>query len=233
MILKQGVLNVIKRILPLFVIVTAAGGMGQNINLQVGLTHIFHEHYYEGAKEVGYRGDVRWSLSFGKWELASNIRTLVFPGSVNAYALYIDISVPFYFTGEPVRMFVAPVVGYSHANERDRHYYGLRSKHDFLRGGCTFGLKTYSGRKWFTISYSLIPEFSTGEIHEVESWDGAIYLFSRFYVEWSLEAEFGWRFSDHVGLTAKGGIINRNYLLTKKTRGNFVPYGEAGPSFYF
>ncbi len=223
----------IKKILPLFVIVTTAIGMSQNIDLQLGLTHIFHERYYEGAKEVGYRGDVRWNLSFDRWELTSNVRTLVFPGSANAFAWYADISVPFYFTDEPIRMFAAPVVGYSHASEKDWYGDDPRSKHDFARAGCTLGLKTVTGNKYFTMSFSLVPEFSLGEIYETEAWDGYIYLFSRFYVEQSLDAEFGWRFSDRVGLTAKGGIINRNYLLTKKTRGNFVPYGEVGPSFYF
>jgi hypothetical protein len=221
------------KVLPLFVIVTTVIGANQNIDLQLGLTHIFHERYYEGAKEVGYRGDVRWNVSFDGWELASNVRALVFPGSANAYAVYADVSVPFYFTGERVRMFVAPVVGYSHASERSRYGDNPRSKHDFIRAGWTLGLKTFTGRTYLTTSFSLIPEFSPGEIYEVEAWDGCIYLFSRFYVEWSLDTEFGWRVSDHFGLTAKGGIINRNYLLTKKTRGNFVPYGEVGPSFYF
>jgi hypothetical protein len=220
------------KLLPLFVIVTTVIGANQNIDLQLGLTHIFHERYYDGAKEIGYRAELGWAFSSENRGLDFNFRALGFPGSENAFAWYADVSAPFYFTDKPTCVFAAPLIGYSHASEQSRYGDNPRSKHDFIRAGCTLGLKAFAGRTYLTTTFSLIPEFSPGDIYEIETWDGYIYLFSRFYVEWSLDAEFGWRLSDHFGLTVKGGIINRNYLLTKKTRGNFVPYGELGPSFY-
>jgi len=227
----------IKTTVVILSIVTTAGA-ASTVDVQFGLTQFYRDDRYDDVNERGYKGDIGYELAFGNWALDLNVRALGFPGSQNTFAWYADLSTPFYFSEAPVRIYIAPGFGYSHSETR--RYFGGgyfggepgRSKHDFIRVVCGFGVKVSSGSKRLIIGYALVPEFPTGET--TTGYYSPDFV-DDFYLEQTIEAEFGWAFSKHFGLTSKVGVIYGNHATTRNNESEtgYVPFAEVGPSIYF
>jgi hypothetical protein len=221
--------------------VTAVGA-ASNVDIRLGLTQFYREEYYDGydwyydyelKNELGYAGEIRYEFSFPNWAVGFNLRALAFPGSERSFAWYADITFPFYFTDAPIRVYGAPGLGYDHTEKSlaRRAKPTERAKHDFFRFPLAFGVKAISGSKYLDVRYRLTPEVPLGKTVD-RYYDEA----RDFYLEQSIDGEFGWAFAKHFGITTKAGVIRGNRATTVNTGDDappYVPFVEVGPSIYF
>jgi hypothetical protein len=216
--------------------VTAAGA-ASTLDVQLGLTEFHTEKYhrdpwgwdgyYTFHNELGYVSDIGYELAFPDWAVALDIRALIFPGRENSVAIYADASAPFYFSKAPVRIYAAPGLGYNHTEKRIPILAAPvgNSKRDYFRFPVAFGVRAVSGTKYLDIRYRFAAEFAVSENDARD-----------FYLEQTVEGEFGWAFAKHFGMTAKAGAVRDNYAITINTGDYappYVPYVEVGPSIYF
>jgi hypothetical protein len=107
-----------------------------------------------------------------------------------------------------------------------------RFKHDFFRFPLAFGVRALSGSKYLDIRYQLAPEVPMGKTTDLYYYGDVL----DFYLEQSIEVEFGWAFAKHFGMTAKAGAVRGNHATTVNTSDvtpRYVPFVEVGPSIYF
>jgi hypothetical protein len=190
------------------------------VDIQLGLTQFHYEKYYRGPwgweghysffNELGYVSDIGYELAFSNWAVGLDLRALIFPGRENSVAIYADVNGRFYFSKAPVRIYASPGLGYNHTEKRTPHLGAPpgRSKRDYFRFPVAFGVKAV--------------------ISDNKARD--------FYLEQTIEGEFGWAFAKHFGMTAKAGAIRGNYAITINTGDYappYVPFVEVGPSIYF
>ncbi len=218
-------------------LLATVAGAASTVNIQTGLTQFYYEKYYRDPwgwdghysfyNELGYVSDIGYELAFPNWAVALDLRALIFPGRENSVAIYADINAPFYFSKAPVRIYASPGLGYNHTEKRTPHRGAPpgRSKRDYFRLPIAFGVKAVSGTKYLDIRYRIAAEFPVGDNKARD-----------FYLEQTIEGEFGWAFAKHFGMTAKAGAIRGNYAITINTGDYappYVPFVEVGPSIYF
>jgi hypothetical protein len=224
-----------------FLLLVTAAGAASTVNIQTGLTQYYYEKYYHDPwgwggyysfhNELGYVSDIGYELAFQDWAVGLDLRALIFPGQENSVAIYTDVNGRFYFSKAPVRIYASPGLGYNHTEKRIPHYGAPpgKSKRDYFRFPVAFGVKAVSGKKYLDIHYRIAAEFPVGDIVKG---DGV----RDFYLEQTIEGEFGWAFAKHFGMTAKVGAIRGNYAITINTGDYappYVPFVEFGPSIYF
>lgn len=219
----------------------AAAGAASTVNIQLGLTQFYYETYYYYGWDWGYYGDlvnrrgyvtdILYEYEFTNWAVGLDLRTIIFPGPENSVATYADVQAPFYFTDAPVRIYAAPGLGYNHTEKRITSSWAppRRSKRDYFRFPVAFGVKAVAETKYLDIRYRITPEVPMGDLaNHYEARD--------FYLEQSIEGEFGWAFAKHFGMSAKAGAVKGSYAATINTEYDvspYVPFAEAGPSIYF
>lgn len=205
------------------------------VDLQAGLTQFYMGDYYGTAvNERGYRGDLNTTMPMGNWDVALDIRALGFPGRYSTLAYYTDIVAKFYVSDSSVKPFIGPVLGYSHTRVKALNEWADPVQYDFYRFGGVFGIASNFGDKYLNFRFGLIAETPTWKE------DDHYYSFPEdFYLEQSIEAEFGWSISDHFGMTAKLGALKNNFvsnslpLETLLFTGGYIPSIQVGPSIYF
>jgi hypothetical protein len=216
--------------------VTAAGA-ASTLNIQLGLTHFHSEerysddwgwgYYYEFNNNRGYVSDIKYELAFPDWAVALDMRALIFPGRENSVAIYTDVDGRFYFSKAPVRIYAAPGLGYNHTEKRIPILAAPpgKTKRDYFRFPVAFGVRAVTGTKYLDIRYRIAGEFPVSDNKARD-----------FYLEQTIEGEFGWAFAKHFGMTAKAGAVRGNYAITINT-GDYTPpyvaYAQVGPSIYF
>jgi hypothetical protein len=217
-------------------VAVVAAQAASTVDIQLGVTDFERNQGYEDTVNVlGYKTDVLYEYAFGGWALDAQLWALAFPGLNNTFAWYLDLSVPLYFTEEPIRVYVAPGQGYSHSETRVLTASGPdKIKHDFYRFIFEFGLKAGSDAKYLDIRFILSPEIPTGEVGELyDEW------VSDFYLEQGMEAEVGLPLNKNFGISFKAGAVRGNHAVyvnnqyLGKGTTSFVPYAQVGPSIYF
>lgn len=221
----------------IFLILVTAAGAASTVDIQLGLTQFYYEKYYRDPwgwdgyysffNELGYVSDIGYELAFSNWAVGLDLRALIFPGRENSIAIYTDVNGRFYFSKAPVRIYASPGLGYNHTEKRTPHLGAPpgRSKRDYFRFPVAFGVKAVSGNKYLDIRYRIAAEFPVSDNKARD-----------FYLEQTIEGEFGWAFAKHFGMTAKAGAIRGNYAITINTGDYappYVPFVEVGPSIYF
>lgn len=224
-------------------LLATVAGAASTLDVQLGLTQFYSGKYYQGGwdrpyygdpvNRRGYISDVRYELAFPSWAVGFDLRTLIFSGPENSVAIYADVQGRFYFSKAPVRIYAAPGLGYNHTEKRTRGYGAPagRSKRDYFRFPVAFGVRAVSGTKYLDIRYRIAPEVPVGDLRNYD-YDEA----RDFYLEQSIEGEFGWAFAKHFGMTAKAGAVRGSYATTINTGDDvspYVPFVEVGPSIYF
>jgi hypothetical protein len=210
-------------------LVTAAGA-ASTVSIQSGVTQFYGgDGWYYGSDQLGFKSDLAYEYEFGNWALNVNLRGIAFPGEANSFSWYVDLNAPYYLTDAPIRVFAQPGLGYSHCEKRSVLWDTRdRIKHDFVRFVCGFGLKVISGSKYFLVRYVLVPEIPTGERSLNTTRD--------FFLEQTVEGEFGWALARHFGFTFRAGAVRDNYAISLNTASDYspyVPFVEVGPSIYF
>ncbi|UCE27871.1 MAG: hypothetical protein JSW52_03710 [Candidatus Coatesbacteria bacterium] len=225
-----------KTIVITLLLVTAAGA-ASTLDIQLGLTQFHTEkrfqsqwggyYYYSFYNNRGYVSNVNYELAFSNWAVALDMRALIFPGSSNSVAIYADVNAPYYFSKAPVRIYASPGLGYNHTEKRIPILAAPpgQTKRDYFRFPVAFGVKAVSGTKYLDIRYRIAAEFPVSENNARD-----------FYLEQTIEGEFGWAFAKHFGMTAKAGAVRGNYAITINT-GDYAPpyvaYAQVAPSIYF
>jgi hypothetical protein len=224
-------------------LLATSAGATSTLNVQLGLTQFYNEtydyygwdwyYYGDAVNRRGYAAEVRYERAFPNWAVGLDLRTVIFPGRENSVAIYADVRAPFYFTKAPVRIYAAPGLGYNHTEKRTTGWGAPpgRSKRDYFRFPVAFGVRAVSGTKYLDIRYRIAPEVPVGDLRDYD-YDEA----RDFYLEQSIEGEFGWAFAKHFGMTAKAGAVKGSYAITINTGDDvppYVPFVEVGPSIYF
>lgn len=241
-----------RKIAAVLVLLTATIALaGSTIDVRLGFTQYYRKdlndpYSRDFVNELGYKGDVVYEMAFGDWGLKLDLRAMGYPGPANIFAGSADAGAVFYFTDTPIRVFIAPAIGFSHYEIKlDALFpYWDRAKNDFFRFGCGFGFKAVKGTKYLAVGYTATAELPTGKTTDY----GNDYLhYARevddFYLEQTVGAEFGWAFARYFGLGATVGVIHGNYAATKAPylgpgshdglASKYVPYVQFGPSIYF
>lgn len=225
----------------IFLILVTTASAASTVDIRLGLAQIYAlpyggwdwGDYDESNNKRAYVSDIGYEIAFNDWSANFDLRTLILPGEENSVAVIADLQGRFYFSKAPVRVYVAPGLGYNHTEKRMPTWVGPagRSKRDYFRFPVTFGVKAVSGNKYLDICYRIAPEVPMGDLGD-HYFDEA----RDFYLEQAIEGEFGWAFSKHFGMTGKAGAVKGNYATTINSGEDasaYVPFVEIGPSIYF
>jgi hypothetical protein len=240
-----------KKVAVLVLLTASVAFASSTIDVRLGFTQYYRKDIHDPSQgsfinERGYKGDIVYEMAFRDWDIELDLRAMGYPGPANIFAGSADVGAAFYFTDAPIRIFIAPAIGFSHYEIRLNAIfpYWDRAKNDFFRFGCGFGFKAVKGAKYLAVSYTVTSEFPTGETTDY----GNDYLYyvrevNDFYLEQTVGAEFGWGFARHFGFGAAIGVTHGNYATAKAPylgpgyhdglASKYVPYVQFGPSIYF